>query len=213
MLSSFAFKNIRGLVSIVVITFAALILGIANFSLITFLFVSLISVVAIAIGSSLPLLVHLYVRPFLRRPEPRQWRWGVSLAVIGVLSGVFFYGNTERVIAAQVVCINGLYAAGKVGCYQYGCCQAAPYRVVSARVSLPFLEFTLALSSFVFCIFAICAASFSMAIGSGLTSHCVTRMVSYWARGIDIDIRSPESTPDLYVLALALIIIVLRGSS
>jgi hypothetical protein len=160
---------------------------------------------ALGLGSSLPLLVHLYVRPLRYRPEPRQWRWGATCASALLLLMSVVGPNPDHVLTVGSICLNGLYAAGKAGCAKFGCCQAVPYRVVNASVSLPAFETTVALSVFLLCIVLALLGEYRMAIASGISCHCMGRAISYWARGTNPSLRHPLTTPDVYAL-LALIL-------
>ncbi len=162
----------------------------------------LVTGTALAIGSSLPLFLHLYVRSLLHRPEPRQWRWGVFLAAASLLFLAALDGAADQTLAVGAISIHGFYAAGKLGCAKFGCCQAVPYRVVNATVSLPAFETVTAIVIFAYCALFSMLGDYRMAIASGFTCHCVTRAISYWARGTNVSLQHPFRTPDVFALGV-----------
>ena len=180
-------------------------LALSSLSLPLGVLVSLAVLCALGLGSSLPLLVHLYVRPLRYRPEPRQWRWGITCACAVLVLLCLTGPNPDQVLSVGAICFNGFYAAGKVGCTKFGCCQAVPYRVVSASISLPAFETATALSTFLVCIALALLGEYRMVIASGMSCHCMGRAISYWARGTNVSLKHPLRTPDVSAL-LALIL-------
>lgn len=199
-------SNPRGIATLAVVVLTLATLALSPIPLRVLVPVTAATMLFLAVGSAAPALIHLYVRSLRYRPEPRQWRWGVVISSVAVCALAVFYGPANQVLAVGAVCTHGLYAAGKFGCTKFGCCQAVPYRVVNATVSLPAFETALASAVFVCCVVLSILGEYKMAVAAGFACHCAARAISYWARGTNVDPRHPLRTPDVFVLVMPLVV-------
>lgn len=138
-----------------------------------------------------------------------QWRWGVVAGGVttAVLAATMPMPAQGPALASVV--LLGLYIAGKVGCAQYGCCGAVPFRVASAHNSLPHAEIRVSAASLFVAVVCVCSGEPRLATAIAVAAHIVVRAMSYWARGERVHSRGLLRMPDLVALPALLLGLVL----